>query len=473
MICGWRDGSGEVNFMIYVLSRTYARLCGVYCIIALLFTSASPIYAADSIFLPMIHSGATHISAASTDASSVLVQLMPGANITQVTIDYQTTILGSIPALGIYRLQVSNSQLVDLLAHDGRVKAAETDDAHLIFEARQESYGIAGNDFEALQRYFGFGSGDGTPNVDIQIDRKGKARYRDDVWVVGRGQTFDPTWTNWGEEKIRLFKALTRATGAGIKVAVLDTGVDLAHPQLVGHLLQGYDFVDNDDWPADVGNGLDDDQDGFIDEGTGHGTHVAGIVSITAPQSQIIPVRVLNSDGGGSLFDIIKGVVFAVDQGAQVLNFSMSAVNDSPLFAAAIRYALDRRVVVIAAANGTTTSLGYPAAYEGVIAVAAIRADGAIANFSLPYANLVDVFAPGELIFSSYINDNFAWWSGTSMAAPFVTGEAALLLGRGAARGTCDSICVKKLIVTKVIGIKPKVGNIGLAQLDIATAAIK
>lgn len=464
--------------MSYRLSHAYFCLVTICLVTVLLFAHATPVRADETIFLPLIQSNQTSsetlIGAAEVNTVTFLIQLAPGANVTQLSTDYQATILGSIPALSLYRLQSSNNLMVDIIARDARVIAAEADSAVLTFEAQQESYGIASNNFDALQRYFGFGSGDGnTPDVGIQIDLKGKARYRDDVWVVSNGQTFDPAWTNWGEEKIHMFQSHTRSTGAGVKVAVLDTGVDMDHPQFAGHLLPGYDFVENDAWPDDTANGIDEDADGYFDEGSGHGTHVAGVVSIAAPQAKIIPVRVLNSDGGGSLFDIINGVVFAVDQGAQVLNFSMSSVDNSPLFASAIRYALDRRVIVIAAATGTTTSIGYPAAYDGVIAVGAIKTGGVITDFSMPYASQVDVFAPGELIFSTYTNGNFAWWSGSSMAAPFVAGEAALLLARGRDRGTCDQACVVKIIVTKVEAVKPKMGKIGFTHFDWAIRAIK
>jgi subtilisin family serine protease len=255
-------------------------------------------------------------------------------------------------------------------------------------------------------------------------------------------------------------------------VAVLDTGVDLSHPLFAARLLPGYDFVDNDDRPDDVPNSLDDDEDGGIDEGVGHGTHISGIIAAIAPNAKILPVRVLNSDGGGALFDILQGIAFAVEHGAQVINFSLSADEDSPLFAAAVQYALAHRVVIIAAAAGEADYLEYPAAYDGVIAVGAIQKDHHITDFSTPYAELVDVFAPGELIYSTYSGGAFAWWSGTSMAAPFVSAEAALLLEKKR-MDACVPGCIIEMVINEVESVKPKMKGNGRINIEKAVKKAK
>jgi thermitase len=251
-------------------------------------------------------------------------------------------------------------------------------------------------------------------------------------------------------------------------VAVLDTGVDLTHPLLVGHVTPGYNFVENDDQPSDAPNGLDDDEDGVIDEGVGHGTHVTCIIATVAPQARIMPIRVLNSDGGGTLFDIVNGLVYAVDHGAQVINLSLSSPINSPLLEAAIQYAFDHQVIVFAAAAGGAAGLNYPAAYPQVIAVGSVTRDHHVTDFSQPYAQLVDIFAPGENIYSTYYNGYFAWWTGTSMSAPFVTGEAALLLSPG----TCQFACVRDAIINAVDPVSGfKEG--GRVNLDKATKVLK
>ena len=91
----------------------------------------------------------------------------------------------------------------------------------------------------------------------------------------------------------------------------MDTGIDLDHPLLAGKLVPGYDFVDNDTDPDDAIDGIDEDDDWLIDEGAGHGTHVAGIVRLVAPAASIMPVRIFTSDGFGTYFDVAAGIVFA------------------------------------------------------------------------------------------------------------------------------------------------------------------
>lgn len=224
------------------------------------------------------------------------------------------------------------------------------------------------------------------------------------------------------------------------------------HTALSGHLLPGYDFVDNDFWPDDRPNNIDEDEDGDIDEGTGHGTHVTGLIADVAPHAQLLPIRVLNSDGGGTIFDIVQGIVYAVDHGAQVLNLSFSANIYSHIFEIAIQHAIDRNVIIVTAANGYESGLAYPASFEGVLSVGSIDFCEKISEFSVPYQALVDVFAPGEYIYSTYYDNNYAWWSGTSMAAPLVSGEAALLLQRNA----CSPDCIRQIVLTETKDLKLK-----------------
>lgn len=211
-----------------------------------------------------------------------------------------------------------------------------------------------------------------------------------------------------------------------VKIAIVDTGVQPDHPDLRGKLLQGYDFVDNDNTPSD---------------GNGHGTHVAGIAAAVtnngigiagmAPLASILPVRVLDNSGSGDLANVARGIVYAAQQGAQVINLSLGAPVSSSTLESAIQYAWSRGAVIVAAAgNEGTSRLNYPAAYANVIAVASTNERDQKSGFS-NYGQWVEVAAPGENILSTYPGGYYAYLSGTSMAAPHVAGLAGLLAAQG------------------------------------------
>jgi subtilisin family serine protease len=209
-------------------------------------------------------------------------------------------------------------------------------------------------------------------------------------------------------------------------VAVVDTGVDLAHPDLEGARLKpGYDFVNDDDDPQDD---------------NGHGTFVAGAAAAITNNSEgvagaawrggIIPVKVLDSLGLGTDADIAAGITWAADHAAEVINLSLGGPDTSQVLEDAVSYALSQDVVVVASAGNDGTSLPiYPAAYEGVMAVSATDRSGTFAYFS-NYGWWVDISAPGMLITSTYwyLGDHiYATGHGTSFAAPLVSGAALLV----------------------------------------------
>ena len=236
-------------------------------------------------------------------------------------------------------------------------------------------------------------------------------------------------------ERVRLQQAHTAATGAGVVIAIIDTGVDFTHPDLAPVLSpSGYDFLDGDADPTDEIDGLDEDVDGVADEASGHGTHVAGIAHAVAPNATILPIRILDSEGVGTVFAVAQGILYAVDEGAHVVNLSLGFTGTSRVVEYAVQHAEDAGVFLAASAGngGAATQAHFPASLATVAAVAATDDEDLKASFS-NYGSYIMVSAPGEGIISTYLFQGYAVWSGTSMAAPFVAGAAALAIEAGVA----------------------------------------
>jgi type VII secretion-associated serine protease mycosin len=232
-------------------------------------------------------------------------------------------------------------------------------------------------------------------------------------------------WAQWALNRLDAEALWAQQPGDGVTVAVLDTGVDAAHPDLTGVVLPGTDLV------SPGGDGRTD--------ANGHGTHVAGIIAAVANNGlgtaglaqgvRILPVRVLDDTGAGWASDIAKGIIWATDHGAAVINLSLGDHVTDDVTAAAVQYANDHGVVVVAAAGNDRANgdaVTYPAAYPGVLGVAATDSQDAVASFS-ETGDFVDVAAPGVDIASTYPPSTYVYLSGTSMAAPFVSATAALM----------------------------------------------
>lgn len=229
-----------------------------------------------------------------------------------------------------------------------------------------------------------------------------------------------------------LAAAHTVSTGAGIVVAVIDTGVDADHPLLVGRVLPGgFDFIGQDPDPTDERNFIDDDADGLVDEQYGHGTFIASQILAVAPDASILPFRVLDAEGYGTTSALAAGIILAVDGGAQVISLSATLPREARAIKEAIRYARDRDVLVVASAgNGGRLEAAFPASISDVVGVTAVD----LANEIPPFANRredIALVAPAvDLVGAVPMDlgpDGTARWSGTSFAAPLVAGTAALV----------------------------------------------
>lgn len=214
-------------------------------------------------------------------------------------------------------------------------------------------------------------------------------------------------------------QAAPYATGQDIIVAVVDTGIASQHPALANRIAPGgWDFVREGPNPVDELGG----------QASGHGTFVAGIIALVAPGAKVLPLRALDSAGVGDVFKVASAISRAVDQRARIINLSIGLTFPSPAIDTAIERAYQAGAVLIAAAgNNNTSQPEYIASNSHVIGVTAVDDNDVKASFS-NYGAYLRVSAPGVRIYSTYPNDRFATWSGTSFSAAFVSGQAALLL---------------------------------------------
>lgn len=242
-------------------------------------------------------------------------------------------------------------------------------------------------------------------------------------------QTFGtiPNDTLWGEQWGPLVvdapNAWDLSRGSpSVVVAVLDTGVDPAHPDLQGSLVAGYDFVNGDADPVD-------------DEG--HGTASAGVIAARTNNGSgqagicwhcsLMAVKVLDAKGEGSMSDVAAGIVWAVDRGARVINMSLGGPATTQTLADAVAYATDKGAVLVAAAgNSGTSEPSYPAALDGVIGVAGTTRTDELYSWS-NFGPWVYVAAPGCNV-APYLNGEYVNFCGTSSATPIVAGIAGLIL---------------------------------------------
>ncbi len=249
---------------------------------------------------------------------------------------------------------------------------------------------------------------------------------------------------------------------ASITIAIVDSGVDISHPELAPKLLPGYDFVSMDSFPQDE---------------NGHGTHVAGIAAAQSDNgagmagvswgAKILPVRVLNASNSGKYSDVALGIKYATDQGAQVINLSLGGSTPSSALEEAINYAAAHGVALVAAAGNNGGGILYPAAYPAVIAVASTDSANQRAASS-SYGAAMDLSAPGVSIYSLSPGGAFTYKSGTSMASPHVAGALAVLMGANGG----NAWLARQALEVSALDINPTGWDIytgaGLIQLDAA-----
>ena len=271
----------------------------------------------------------------------------------------------------------------------------------------------------------------------------------------------DPLYKNqWYVPDTNFDKAWEKIKSTSeVKVAVIDTGVSATHPDLKGKILKGYDFINNTESVIDA---------------NGHGTFIAGVIAAQANNvgirglydfAQIIPVKVINQDGIGTYEDAAKGIIWATDQGAKVINLSIGGYAYSYLLQDAVDYALEKGCIVVAAGgNDGIEQEIYPAAYPDVIGVSALSYNGKIWSGSNSGKH-IDVAAPGAGILSTGIGEDYVYAMGTSAAAAMASALAAMLVSESP---DLSSSIIERLIMqsAKDLGEKGRDKIYGSGEID-------
>lgn len=319
--------------------------------------------------------------------NQVAVTLAPGVDAATIAAQYGAALVNTQPGERTAALRPITGQtpaaLMAALTIDGRIQTAEPNGWIQPAEVRQQS--------------FAFDDGFGAPQTYVEQP---------------------------AAAALHLDAAHNVATGMGVKVAIIDTGADLTHPLLRNSIVGGWDFVDNDADPTDRVNFS------TTNAAFGHGTHVAGIVHLVAPDAKLLIVRVLDASGRGDFVNVTAGVRWAIAHGAKVINLSLGVSGTGTIDALQnlIEDPANAGVIfVTAAGNQASRNVDFPGRSSSVIDVAAVDANGIAAAFSSYDHSNVTLSAPGVGVRSTFPGGRYRLWSGTSMSAPFVAGAAALL----------------------------------------------
>jgi hypothetical protein len=360
----------------------------------------------------------------------VLVSLEPGEDVLGLSLDYGTPVEENVAGSELYSIAIPDSWDPSLFAMalccDSRVRSAEPD-----------TY-VGLPEFAGQQFHFAFDAGplpggyiDGTAFAQIGLE----PRHR-------------------------------RAKGQNTVVAILDTGVCASHGALAGRLLAGWNLLQAGLPPLDL-------PDGTTNAAAGHGTMIAGIIARVAPRAALMPIRVLNADGIGTLRDVIAGVRFAAASHATVVNMSFGAPSGSPALEDALEAAHEAGVTLVSSAgNAGQDWVEWPAAYPTVIGVASVEADGTKSDYS-NYGLGVAVAAPGTGIRSAFWTGEYATWSGTSFSAAFVAGQAALVRSANPLLSPADVAQMIQQSSHSVDAVNPGfAGRLGGGLIDVDGAII-
>ncbi len=374
-------------------------------------------------------------------SGQVITKISATANIDDVNRRHGTSVLAQIPATSIYLLAVSPGQTEDEevaeLERDLEVTYSDPNFLLTTPETDQGSQGFL------------------DPSGPFFVQGSSPSRY----------------YTQAAYVRTNANQAQSVSTGRNIIVAIVDTGISPSHPAFAGRInpaLPGFDFVDNDADPTEPATG-DPTCGAFSGPSCGHGTFIAGIISLIAPDATLLPLRAMDATGRGNAFAITAAIRFAVNSGARVINLSLGMEDKSDAIDDAIDYAVANDVVVVVSAGNRNRREPpqFPANESSVAAVAAVDDSDVKAIFS-NYGSYVSVSAPGVNLYSAFPGNTFATWSGTSFAAPVVAGQAALLLSLQPALSPGAAIQKIRDASVNIDAFNPSFqGQLGKGRIDI------
>ena len=291
------------------------------------------------------------------------------------------------------------------------------------------------------------------------------------AWASGTYAPIPQNTQTW--QNVRLESAQARATnlGAGTVVAVIDTGIDVDHVAFQGALTEPATW-----WDFYAGDAVPQEEGTLGTGGYGHGTNVAGIILQVAPRAKIMPLRVLGPDGSGDVSSIVSAINWAVARGAHVINLSLGTDTDAPAIKTALAAAASKNVLAVASVgNAARRTLTFPAQYGFdlplMLSVASVDLTGAKSTFS-NYGVQTEVVAPGENVYAPAPGNMMAAWTGTSQAAPIVSGGLALALGQTTRKHVASLPGAVSHSATNSIYDRaanwPYGGQLGSGQIDLA-----
>jgi subtilisin family serine protease len=325
----------------------------------------------------------------------------------------------------------------------------------------------------ALQSALGGDSRVTTIEQNVSLETA-EARQKSFAFDDGFGSLINAT-AQPALEALHVDVAHNLSTGTNVRVAILDTGIDPEHPLLKYRIQASWDFIDGHAGATDIPEVIDSNGDGTLDGAWGHGTHIAGIVALTAPGARLLVGRVLDSDGQGDVLTVAAGIRWAVENHAQIINLSLGCLEYSEAIAAALEEARAAGAIVIC--SGGNWGAEYPQEYPATSSIVC-EAVAACDVFATPaswtsYGNYIGLAAPGIAIRSAFPGGTYRLWSGTSMSAPFVAGTAAMLLANHPNWTPADLRERLSSTATPLIGLNgAQVGKLGSGMLNAGAALL-